>query len=142
VPTTGELVSATAARLDDARPFSVTRLEGDGTVEADTDRFEDDNPAADPSPEEGPTGPFLADAWLLEQVEKLCATHGKAFSADLRGDPPTLVDAAVGVLTAFDLVRPVPGGVVARPALARYRGLVVATASPPQSSLFDPEPTP
>jgi hypothetical protein len=39
-------------------------------------------------------------------------------------------------------VRPVPGGVVARPALARYRGLVVATASPPQSSLFDPEPTP
>ena len=49
--------------------------------------------------------------------------------------------AAVEVLAAFDLVRPVDGGVVARPAVARYRDVAVEVAAPPQLSLL-PEAQP
>jgi hypothetical protein len=41
------------------------------------------------------------------------------------------------VLTAFDLVRPVPGGVVALPAISRFRDVRVETAPSPQLSLLD-----
>jgi uncharacterized protein (TIGR02678 family) len=82
-------------------------------------------------------GPLFTDAWLHERVRGLCATHGRRFAADLRDDSVALTAAALDVLADFDLVRPVPGGVVARPALARYRDLVVEVAPSPQGSLLD-----
>lgn len=82
-------------------------------------------------------GPLFTDAWLDERVRGLCATHGQRFAADLRDDPAALTAAALEVLASFDLVRPVPGGVVARPALARYRDLIVEVAPSPQGSLLD-----
>ena len=41
------------------------------------------------------------------------------------------------MLVAFDLVRPVPGGVVARPAITRYREVRVETAQGAQLSMLD-----
>jgi uncharacterized protein (TIGR02678 family) len=105
------------------------------------DTLDADDADADATPTADPTGPFLPDAWLAATVEGLVATHGKAFAADLRADPGALRRAAVEVLAAFDLVRPVPGGIVARPAVARYRDLQVTTAADPQLSLLE-GPTP
>jgi hypothetical protein len=82
-------------------------------------------------------GPLLADAWLDDAIAGLVASHGRAFSADLRDDAAALRAAAVGVLAAFDLVRPVPGGVVALPAISRFRDVRVETAPSPQLSLLD-----
>lgn len=84
--------------------------------------------------------PFVPDAWLLEVVTELCHAHGRAFAADLRDDPVALTTAAVDVLAAFDLARRVPGGVIVRPLLARYRDVQVSTAPAPQLSLLDPAP--
>ncbi len=83
------------------------------------------------------SGPLLTDAWLNEVIGRLVASHGKAFAGDLRDDPAALRAAAVEVLVAFDLVRPVPGGVVARPAVSRFRNVRVDTAPGPQLSLLD-----
>lgn len=136
VPHADDRTADACERLDAARPFppspaaaTSTQLHGAATAH--------DEPEAQ-GPERA-TGPLFTDAWLQTRVEGLCATHGQRFAADLRADPPALTAAAIGVLASFDLVRPVPGGVVARPALARYRDLVVTVAPPAaaQGSLLD-----
>jgi hypothetical protein len=86
-----------------------------------------------------PTGPFLSDAWLLERLDALTAAHRRAIAAEYRDDPEALLRVATEVLVAFDLVRPVPGGLIARPILARFRDPVVEVASTPQPSLFATE---
>ena len=43
----------------------------------------------------------------------------------------------IAILITFDLVRHVPGGVVARPAVARFRDLVVQVKERAQPSLLD-----
>ena len=83
-----------------------------------------------------PTGPFLSDAWLLERLDALTTAHRRAIAADYRDDPEALLRVATEVLVAFDLVRPVPGGLIARPILARFRDPVVEVAPSPQPSLF------
>jgi uncharacterized protein (TIGR02678 family) len=100
------------------------------TVGSPVDDESDADPAADTS------GPLFTDAWLEERAAALGATHGRSFAADLRDDPAALAAAAVQVLSAFDLVRAVPGGVVARPALARYRDVTVNEAPSAQPSLL------
>ena len=129
VPTAEGHNGVLADRLDAARPTPPGEL-ADASVPAE--------PA-----ETAPTanGPLLTDAWLREQAAALSTAHGRAFAADLRDDPDALVAAAVEVLAAFDLVRPVDGGVVARPAVARYRDVAVEVAAPPQLSLL-PEAQP
>ena len=89
-----------------------------------------------PALREPAQGPLFTDDWLLQRARDLCASHGRRFAADLRDDPAALANEALEVLMSFDLVRPVPGGVVARPALARYRDLVVEVAPSPQTSLL------
>lgn len=129
------------ARLDAAWPGGPTTgtelgllaEEPDGT-DIETDAGDPDATDVAPSPAQGP---LFTDAWLVEQVTALCATHGERFAAHLRQDPPGLATVAVDVLATFDLVRRVPGGVVARPVLARYRDLVVHVAEPAQPSLLD-----
>jgi hypothetical protein len=142
-PGNGEVATATVPHLDDrnaalcdrldaARPHHPSGLADDGREE---------EPAASES-RDSAQGPLFTDAWIDEQVRELCATHGQRFATDLRDDPAALADAALEVLSTFDLVRPVPGGVVARPALARYRDLVVEVAPSPQGSLLDELPDP
>ncbi len=129
VPHLDDRTGAACERLDAARP----------TPPSSQDESSASGVQPDEAARERAQGPFLTDAWLQEQVRQLCATHGQRFAADLRDDPPALTAAALEVLASFDLVRQVPGGIVARPALARYRDLVVAVAAPPaaQASLLD-----
>lgn len=142
VPRAAEWVAALIERLDAARPTPATDLAGtdvgdpepaDG-VEVIAGHTADGEPAT--SRPARADGPLFTDAWLEERVRSLTAAHGRTFAADLRDDPPALARTAVEVLVAFDLVRAVPGGVIARPALARYRDVAVEVAAP-QGSLFD-----
>lgn len=128
VPRLDERNAAIADRLDAARP-------NPPSLAAEDPR---DDPGRPDTGHGGPVqGPLFTDAWLQERVRGLCAAHGQRFAAEFRDDPPALTAAALEVLSSFDLVRPVPGGIVARPALARYRDLVVAVAPPAQGSLLD-----
>jgi uncharacterized protein (TIGR02678 family) len=158
VPHLDDRSAATCARLDAARPNPPHRLAGDGREDqaagwpshpAIRDRDDEDpdgritdGQGHDVTRHGSAPGPLFTDAWLHERVRGLCATHGRRFAAELRDDPAALTIAALEVLASFDLVRPVPGGIVARPALARYRDLVVEVAPSPQGSLLDERPDP
>jgi uncharacterized protein (TIGR02678 family) len=143
VPRADELDAALIDRLDAARPAPPA-----AGVDGDDDGARGDvrggqPPATDDAAGLGPDlpaaqGPFFADAWLGARAQALIASYGRTFAADLRHDPAALLAAALEGLVAFDLVRPVAGGVVARPALARFRDVVVALPEPPQLSLLDP----
>ncbi len=135
VPTTAEELDEAVERIDRARPSAPVEL-GDAGPPASPDRAAP-GPGLPDERSPAPLGPFLARSWLEAQATWMCATYGKAFSADLRADPVAVLDAAVEVLAAFDLVRRVPGGLVARPAICRYRNLTVAVAASPQLSLQD-----
>lgn len=138
VPSAASQTAATVARLDRARPASsmaspeLIELEEPATGEP---------VASEPA---GATSAFVSDAWLAAGATALCESHRRAFAEEFRDDPPALLRVAVQVLVDFDLVRHVPGGVVARPALARYRDLRVEVAAAPQLSLLEtlPEPMP
>jgi uncharacterized protein (TIGR02678 family) len=137
-PGNGEVATATVPHLDDRNDALCDRL--DAARPHHPSGLADDGPEEEHAASESrdsAQGPLFTGAWLDEQVRELCATHGRRFATDLRDDPPALTTAAVEVLATFDLVRPVPGGVVARPALARYRDLVVEVAPSPQASLLD-----
>jgi uncharacterized protein (TIGR02678 family) len=134
-------------RLDAARPAEPAEVDGLADHASDPDgaaapwsppgpRDEDPigAPAGTPEAPEA-SGPLFTDAWLTERARALTATHGRAFAADLRDDPDALARAAVEVLGAFDLVRAVPGGVVARPVIARYRDVRVEVRRPQPSLL-------
>lgn len=148
VPTANDQVAALVDRVDRARPGRPVEDEAPGLASTTPgqagDHARDDasadvehGAAGETSAAAPARGPFLPDAWLAVAVERLLASHGKAFASDLRRDPVALRRAALDVLAAFDLVRPVPGGVVARPALARYRDVRVETAPSPQLSMLD-----
>jgi uncharacterized protein (TIGR02678 family) len=142
-PGNGEVATATVPHLDDRNDALCDRL--DAARPHHPSGLADDGPEEEHAASESrdsAQGPLFTDAWLDEQVRELCATHGRRFATDLRDDPPALTVAALEVLATFDLVRPVPGGVVARPALARYRDLVVEVAPSPQGSLLDELPDP
>ncbi|MGI9120027.1 MAG: TIGR02678 family protein [Acidimicrobiales bacterium] len=145
VPTTAEELDEAVERIDRARPSAPVELGTPDPADPLAGPANPDRATPDLAPPVGrtpaPLGPFLTDAWLDEQATWLCATYGKAFSADLRADPAAVLAAAVEVLAAFDLVRRVPGGLVARPAIGRYRNLTVAVAASPQLSLQDLDTT-
>lgn len=127
VPTAGQMSDEVVVRLDAARSTAAdTMLDDRVADELEAAR----TPTAGWEPSVGEAhepsrGPLLTDTWLRMRAEELTARHGRTFAADLRDDPVALVNAAVGVLEAFDLVRRVSGGVIARPAIARYRDVTV-----------------
>lgn len=127
-------------------PGDVDVREGapDGPGSPDTRAVEDEDrptrsllPPGELDEEAWAAGPFLPDAWLAATVGQLVGRHGKAFAGDLRDDPAALLQAGTEVLVAFDLLRPVPGGAVARPAIARFRDLSLTTVPAAQLSLLD-----
>ncbi|MCO5168159.1 MAG: TIGR02678 family protein [Planctomycetes bacterium] len=115
-------------RLDRARPPTV----GDGTLETN------DRGAPDATePEESDLGdekrlPFFSDGWIASTVQRIVSEHERAFAASFRADPDLLTREAVDALMSFDLVRPVPGGCVALPALARFRRVRVRVVARPR----------
>jgi uncharacterized protein (TIGR02678 family) len=73
----------------------------------------------------GAQGPFAHDALLMELGASLVQDLGPGLSAAHAENPGKFVKDAIGVLTVNDLVRPVTGGVVLMPMLARYREVAI-----------------
>ncbi|MGU3433144.1 DUF2398 family protein [Actinomycetes bacterium M1A6_2h] len=69
--------------------------------------------------------PFVPDSWIADTVDALVDTYGRTFAAQWQSDRVGVRSAAVALLSKLSLVAPASGGVVALPALARYRGVVV-----------------
>jgi len=82
--------------------------------------------------------PLLENGWLRSTLDELIDTYATALSAAQVADPDRLLDAAMDLLAELDMVIRVPGGVLARPLLARYRNAVVSVrpAAEP-AGLFD-----
>lgn len=101
-----------------------------------------DEPAEHDGPEpEAPTAddprlPLLAQAWVDTEVKAICAEHAPSLKESYVADPERLAREAVALLASFALVRRVPGGVVALPAITRYRDLTV-TVAPLRQGSFD-----
>ncbi|MBS9372220.1 TIGR02678 family protein [Rhodococcus sp. B50] len=86
--------------------------------------------------------PLLEDSWLAGTVGHLVDIYGRTFAAQWQADPAGLTEAAVDMLDRLRLVARVPGGVLALPALARFRGVTVSVRErDPEIDLF-PETTP
>lgn len=73
--------------------------------------------------------PFVEQSWLRETVTELARLYGKTFAAQWQADTNGLLDGAVELLDKLRLVHAVDGGLLALPALARYRGAVVTVRS-------------
>lgn len=86
-------------------------------------------------PVEGVPRPFLPRAVLEEEARAVQAAAGGGLRADHREDATALLRDALGVLAELDLVRPVEGGVVLTPALARYREIKVQVEPAVQAQL-------
>lgn len=76
-------------------------------------------PPQPPRPRAG--RPFASDAVLREEADAIREAVGPALRASHREGSPALLDDALDVLTSYDLLRRVPGGVALMPALARFR---------------------
>lgn len=109
--------------------------EADGRVDRDVDG----DPDSDPDGGGETVGyPLLEDGWLRSTLDELIDTYSSALSAVQVADPQRLLDAALELLAELDMVIRVPGGLLARPLLARYRNAVVSVrpAAAP-AGLFD-----
>ncbi|KAA0023631.1 TIGR02678 family protein [Antrihabitans cavernicola] len=96
-----------------------------------------DEPGADIAIGAATEHPFMTDRWLTDTVAGLVDRYGKTFAAQWQADRDGLRDAAVEMLQRLRLVQGADGGLLALPALARYRGVVVNVRSrPPDPSLF------
>jgi uncharacterized protein (TIGR02678 family) len=77
--------------------------------------------------------PLITDSFLREATAEILRTYGSAFGAAWHADPERLRTEAVALLVRFDAVVAVPGGVLARPLIGRYRSTV---AQVKQRTLF------
>jgi uncharacterized protein (TIGR02678 family) len=77
--------------------------------------------------------PLITDSFLREATDEILATYGSAFGAAWHADPERLRTEAVALLVRFGAVLAVPGGVLARPLIGRYRSTV---AQVKQRALF------
>ncbi|RVW03315.1 TIGR02678 family protein [Rhodococcus spongiicola] len=69
--------------------------------------------------------PLLDDAWLADAVGGLARQFGRTFAAQWQADHAGLRRNAIALLDRLDLIREVDDGVLALPAIARFRGVVV-----------------
>jgi uncharacterized protein (TIGR02678 family) len=68
--------------------------------------------------------PFITDSFLRDAVGGILERYGTAFGAAWHTDPERLRTEAVALLARFGAVTPVPGGVLVRPLVGRYRNTV------------------
>lgn len=82
------------------------------------------------------TYPFLEDAWVRSTVTALTDRYGATFAAQWQADVGGLTTEVLALLTRLRLIRPVEGGLLVLPALARYRGAVVTVRVRQAEELF------
>ncbi|WP_436528829.1 TIGR02678 family protein [Actinoplanes sp. HUAS TT8] len=111
MPDPGEEHVKLVAQVDAGLPAGVP-MPGDDPQPAAT--VEDD--------EAGETRlPLITDSFLREATADILRSYGSAFGAAWHADPERLRAEAVALLVRFDAVAAVPGGVLARPLIGRYR---------------------
>ncbi|MFB9182502.1 DUF2398 family protein [Dactylosporangium sucinum] len=110
------LVAAADAGLPATARISIDDLD----QVADTD----DAGGTDDTETESARLPFVTESFLREAVAAILQQYGSAFGAPWHADPDRLRVEAVELLTRFGAVTPVPGGVLVRPLIGRYRGTV------------------
>lgn len=96
----------------------------------------DDLVAPPPVPDDGDTDhadrddpgrlPFITDSFLRTAVTEILQRYGTAFGADWHAHPERLRGEAVALLARFGAVTVVPGGVLVRPLVGRYRNTTAA----------------
>ncbi len=77
--------------------------------------------------------PLITDSFLREATAEILQRYGSAFGAAWHADPDRLRTEAVELLVRFGAVLAVPGGVLPRPLIGRYRSTV---AQVKQRTLF------
>lgn len=94
-------------------------------------------PEAEPAPaHHAGTAPLIEHTRLETMIDELFEEFGAAsFTSAWQHDPRGLLAAAVTFLAELSLLRPVPGGVLVRPAAVRYRNITLALADTSQQSL-------
>lgn len=70
--------------------------------------------------------PFVTDTFLRTAVAEILRRYASAFGAQWHADPDRLRAEAVALLARFGAVTVVPGGVLVRPLVGRYRSTVAA----------------
>ncbi|WP_432833826.1 DUF2398 family protein [Dactylosporangium sp. CA-092794] len=110
------LVAAADAGLPAAAPSFVSDLEYTGDPE--------NAGGTDDAETEPARLPFVTDSFLREAVAAILQRYGSAFGAAWHADPDRLRVEAVELLTRFGALTPMPGGVLVRPLIGRYRGTV------------------
>lgn len=105
------LPSATLVRLDDTGPTEPWTTEDEGDHD---------------EPEGAGRLPFITDSFLRTAVGEILQRYGTAFGAQWHADPDRLRVEAVALLERFGAVTSVPGGVLVRPLVGRYRHTVAA----------------
>jgi hypothetical protein len=68
--------------------------------------------------------PFITESFLREAVAGILDRYGTAFGAAWHADPERLRSEAVALLVRFGAVVAVPGGILVRPLVGRYRNTV------------------
>jgi uncharacterized protein (TIGR02678 family) len=110
-----------------ARQAVLTAQVDAGLPRATTFLLDEKEPAPEPDAtddEDGGRLPFITDSFLGRATREILDRYGKAFGADWHADPDRLCAEAVALLARFGAILPVPGGVLVRPLLARYRNTV------------------
>ncbi|WP_433528226.1 TIGR02678 family protein [Micromonospora sp. CA-263727] len=103
------LPAATFVRLDDEMPAPAT-AEPDGSAQVPGEiRL-----------------PLVTESFLRDAVAEILRRYGSAFGAQWHADPQRLGSEAVALLERFGAVIRVPGGVLVRPLVGRYRSTVAA----------------
>lgn len=114
------------ARLERARPPTV----GEPALETNDGRSLPTSESDPVEMDDEQRLPFFPGSWIVSTLQRILGEHERAFAAAYRADPELLAREAVDVLAALDLVRRVPGGCVALPAIARFRRVRVRVGRP------------
>ncbi|BCB86101.1 DUF2398 family protein [Phytohabitans suffuscus] len=75
--------------------------------------------------------PFVTDSFLRTAVAEILHRYASAFGAQWHADPERLRTEAVALLARFGAVVVVPGGVLVRPLVGRYRNTVATIKKRP-----------
>ncbi|KUL29183.1 DUF2398 family protein [Actinoplanes awajinensis] len=124
MPDPGEARAKLAGQIDAGLPAGVPLL---------LDEPDPVDPAGDPDETDQRRLPLITDSFLREATAEVLSAYGSAFGTAWHADPERLRTEAVALLVRFDAVVVVPGGVLARPLIGRYRSTV---AQVKQRTLF------
>jgi uncharacterized protein (TIGR02678 family) len=106
-------------RVDAGLPHA-TRVGLDEEIADDHDDIDDHDEIID----DGNRYPFITESFLRDAVADILDRYGTAFGAAWHADPERLRTEAVALLVRFGAVVAVPGGVLVRPLVGRYRNTV------------------